>query len=246
MYGDFALVYDRLMADVDYDAWALHYQALLAQLGVPRGAVVLEAACGTGNLSLRLARTYQLLPSDLSDAMLSIAADKARAAGQRLVFIRQDMQSLRAHRPVDALVCGCDGVNYLLTPAALSRFLRSVHAALKPGGALAFDVSSPDKLRRVLGSNTQVLRGEEICYIWENAWDEARQQLQLSLSVFDRQPGGQYLRIEEEQLQRAWTQEELEDAMRAAGFANVRCFGNFSMDPPDKQAQRLHFTAIKA
>ena len=79
MYADFALVYDRLMAEVDYEAWARHYQTLLARNGVAEGAFVLEAACGTGNLSLPLARHYRLQPSDRSPEMLSVAAAKAKA-----------------------------------------------------------------------------------------------------------------------------------------------------------------------
>jgi len=246
MYGDFALVYDRLMADVDYAAWGAHYLALLRERGVPDGALVLEAACGTGSLSLRLARHYALLPGDISEAMLSVAAKKARDAGLRLTFTKQDMRSLRAHKQVDAIVSGCDGVNYLLTPAALGAFLKSANASLKPGGCLAFDVSSPDKLRRVLGGAPQLLRGEDICYIWENAWDEARGLLHLSLSIFVEEAPGSYRRIEEEQTQRAWTQQELTAAMTEAGFTGVRCYANFSLEPPLPASQRLHFSAVKA
>ena len=47
MYADFA-VYDRLMQDVDYAAWAAFYMALLDSLGVSPGAAVAECACGTG------------------------------------------------------------------------------------------------------------------------------------------------------------------------------------------------------
>ena len=105
MYTDFAGVYDRLMADVDYDAWAMHYRDLLSRCGVTDGAAVLEPACGTGNLSVRLARHYRLQPSDASVEMLSIAAKKARDAGLLLPFVHQDMRRLRAHPPADAVIC---------------------------------------------------------------------------------------------------------------------------------------------
>ena len=59
MYGSFASVYDRLMKDVDYAAWAVHYSQLLALAGIGEGAVVMEAACGTGSLSLHLAERYR-------------------------------------------------------------------------------------------------------------------------------------------------------------------------------------------
>jgi ubiquinone/menaquinone biosynthesis C-methylase UbiE len=245
MYADFALVYDRLMAEVDYDAWARHYAALLEQNGVSQGARVLEAACGTGNLTVRLAKTFQVQPSDLSQEMLSVAAGKAKAQGLSLAFVRQDMQSLASHRPQDAVIAGCDGVNYLLTDRELKRFLSSAYMVLKPGGVLAFDLSSEDKLRRVLGSQPQVLREDDICYIWDNAWQEDTRRLHLSLSIFEKLPTGAYRRIDEDQVQKAWTREQITRALEEAGFEGVACYGNFGFVAPEENAQRLFFTARK-
>lgn len=245
MYGDFARVYDRLMAGVDYPAWALHYRSLLAGQGILEGSLLLEPACGTGSLTVELAQHYQVQPSDLSQEMLSVAAAKARTRGLNLHFLHQDMQTLRSHRPADAIVCACDGVNYLLTETALNRFLRSAFTALRPQGVLAFDVSSLDKLSRVLGNQPQLLRENDICYIWENAWQQDSRRLQLSLTLFERQADGRFLRIEEEQTQKAWAQEELVSALQAAGFEGIRCTGNFTMNPPTASTQRLHFTARK-
>lgn len=245
MYTDFAGVYDRLMADVDYDAWAMYYRDLLSRCGVTNGTAVLEPACGTGNLSVRLARHYRLQPSDASVKMLSIAAKKARDAGLLLPFVHQDMRRLRAHRPADAVICACDGVNYLLTPSALGSFLSAARAALRPGGALAFDVSSVDKLSRVLGSQPQLYRADDICYLWENAWDASSSLLQLSLSIFVRRADGAYDRINEEQTQRGWEEDELRAALSEAGFGSICCYGNFTSSPPQPNAQRLHLTALK-
>ena len=245
MYGEFAVVYDRLMADVDYDARAAYYRTLLSARGVSDGATVLEPACGTGSLTLRLAQHYTVLPSDVSEEMLSVAAKKSKAAGLSLTFIRQELRQLHAHCPADAVVCACDGVNYLLTDAALLGFLRSAHAALKPGGVLAFDVSSIDKLSRVLGSQPQVFRSNDICYLWENAWNQRGSKLSLSLSVFIREDEGTYRRIDEEQVQRGWAEETLRTALTSAGFCDIQCYGNHTMSRPAVNAQRLHITAIR-
>ena len=245
MYGDFARVYDRLMRDVDYAGWAAYYASLLDMAGVPADGLVAECACGTGSLTLPLSTRYRMTGVDISQEMLSVAAARARDRGLSLQFLHQDMQSLRSQRPVDAIVCACDGVNYLLTETALNRFLGSAFTALRPQGVLAFDVSSFDKLSRVLGNQPQLLREKDICYIWENAWQQDSRRLQLSLTLFERQADGRYLRIEEEQTQRAWTQEELLSALSQAGFEDIRCTGNFTLNPPTATAQRLHFTARK-
>ena len=245
MYGDFAAVYDRLMREVDYAAWAEHYRELLEARGVPEGAAVLEAACGTGSLTIPLARHYALIPSDRSEEMLSRAALKARDAGLTLPFVRQDMRKLAVHRKARALVCGCDGVNYLLTAADLRQFLASAREALAPGGVIAFDISSFHKLSRVLGDNTLGLREEDICYLWRNAWLPRAHRLSMQLSIFVREREVCWRLIEETQTQRAWRQEEITRALTEAGFRQIACYGEMTLDRPARQAQRLHFAAVK-
>ena len=67
-------------------------------------------------------------------------------------FVQQDMRALNLHRPMDAVLATCDGVNYLLTEEDLLSFFRAAHRAIKPGGALIIDVSTPYKLQHVLCS----------------------------------------------------------------------------------------------
>ena len=245
MYSDFAGVYDRLMRDVDYDAWATHYRALLKKAGVSDGALVLEAACGTGSMTIRLARHYDMLPGDLSQEMLSLAAKKARDAGLVIPFLLQNMRSLKAHKPLDAVIAACDAVNYLQSPADLSRFLRSAFAALRPGGAVAFDVSSEYKLRQVLGNAPQVYADDTLCYMWQNSWGEKTRKLDMRLDIFTLMGDGAWQRIQEAQTQRAWKEEEISDALQASGFTRVRCFGGNTFKKPGPRALRLHFTAQK-
>ena len=121
MYTAFASVYDRLMADVDYAAWAAYYRELLTARGVGGGALC-ECACGTGSLTLPLARQYDMIGVDLSGDMLAVAQDKARRAGLSIPFVQMDMRDFALHRPVDGVLCTCDGVNYLETDADIAAF----------------------------------------------------------------------------------------------------------------------------
>ncbi len=52
-YTALAGFYDRLMGDIDYDAWADYLHGLLQKAGRQVRRVG-EAACGTGNLTLRM------------------------------------------------------------------------------------------------------------------------------------------------------------------------------------------------
>ncbi len=245
MYGDFARVYDRLMADVDYDAWAEFYHGLLSASGVPEMGTVLEAACGTGSMTVRLARRYRVLPGDLSGEMLTLAADKARGQGLDLNFLCQDMRCLQAHRPVDAVISACDGVNYLLGEGDLRRFLRTANSVLKPGGAIAFDISSAQKLTKVLGDRPRIQKEKDICYFWENRWNGRSRRLLMQLSIFIMRFDGAWDLIEETQTQRAWEKEEIIRALRAEGFSSIRCDIGRDFSPSAHKGQRLHFCAEK-
>ena len=149
MYTGFAEIYDELMTDVDYDAWADFYCKMMEGFGI-RGGKLAECACGTGGLTLRLFRHgFHVTGVDLSQDMLWRAAQKARAQGMAIPFVRQDMRQLRLHRPMDAVLATCDGVNYLLDDVDVLEFFSSAYQALRPGGGLFFDISTPHKLRDV-------------------------------------------------------------------------------------------------
>ncbi|MBQ2985330.1 MAG: class I SAM-dependent methyltransferase, partial [Clostridia bacterium] len=143
MYGKFAGLYDPLMKDVDYDRWAEYIASFL-----PEGSLrIADCACGTGEITLRLARLGHIMTGvDISEDMLRVASEKARKAALKIPFICQDMAKLTLHRPQDAIVCACDGVNYLDSIEDAEEFFAAAHNALKPKGMLLFDVSSKYKL----------------------------------------------------------------------------------------------------
>ena len=246
MYTAFARVYDALMDSVDYAAWADHYAALMGACGVPQKGRVIECACGTGNLTLPLRRKgYAITGVDQSEAMLAAAMEKARNAGANIPFVRQDMCALAVPSPVHAVLATCDGVNYLTAPERAQAFFRAAFAALRPGGALIFDVSTPEKLSETLGGHTLFSDDGQIAYIWRNHFDKKTACLRLDLSLFVRRPDGAYDRLEERQIQRAHTRPELKAWLTAAGFTDIRLYGRLRNTPPRKGDDRWHVTALK-
>jgi len=246
MYTAFARVYDQLMDQVDYAAWSRHYQELLRICAVPDKGKLIECACGSGNLTLPLRRMgYQITGVDASEQMLSAAMEKARAAGLNIPFVRQDMCSLAAPTPVHAVLCTCDGVNYLTSPERVLAFFSAAYAALRPGGAFLFDVSTPDKLSRTLGNNTLFSDEDQVSYIWRNRFSEKKRCVAMELSLFVRRPDGTYDRLEERQTQRAHTRQELRRWLEDAGFSSVRFFGRLRMTAPRTGDDRWHVVAMK-
>ena len=246
MYTAFARVYDELMNTVDYDAWAAHYFSLMAACGVPEKGKCVECACGTGSLTLRLKKMgCQITGTDVSEDMLAAAMEKARAAGVMVPFVRQDMCALTVPRLVDCVLATCDGVNYLTSPERVKAFFAAAFAALRPGGALIFDVSTPDKLKNTLGNNTLYSDDDSVSYIWRNAWDEKKACVTLALSLFVRRPDGAYDRMEERQTQRAHSRQELRAWLKEAGFTDIQFYGRLRLTPPRTGDDRWHVTARK-
>lgn len=245
MYTGFAEVYDQLMGDVNYDAWADFYVRLMNAFGIREGKIC-ECACGTGSLTIPLhKRGFHLTGVDLSQDMLWIAAQKARAAGLGIPFVRQDMRKLHLHRPMDAVLATCDGVNYLLEDQDALEFFKSAWNALRPGGGLFFDVSTPYKLRNALGNQLICEDLENITYFWQNRYSEKNDVVDMHLCIFVKQDDGSYRRIDEDQKQRAHSMQSLTKLLNQAGFDRVMIFGNGRMEQPRETEHRWHIAAIK-
>ncbi|MGI6739177.1 MAG: class I SAM-dependent DNA methyltransferase [Christensenellales bacterium] len=242
MYADFALVYDRLMAEVDYVSWAELYKNLLFKRNIKNGASIVECACGTGNLSIPLSEYFSVSGVDISEDMLSVAHSKARSHGKRINFIRQDMRELFFHKKQDAVLATCDGVNYLDSKGFIC-FLESAYKLLNFDGVIAFDVSTPYKLKEILGNNTFTLVEDDICYIWQNFWNEDERKTLLSLDIFTK-TGDKYLRIKEEQQQWAHNTNFIEKSLENADFAEIE-FCNIQGEKFSQSDERIFAVAVK-
>lgn len=92
-YTDFAYIYDSLMhKDIDYEKWADYIENLFIMYDV-NPDLVCDLACGTGNITIPLAkRGYDMTGVDISEDMLNIAREKAD--GLDILFLNQSMTDL--------------------------------------------------------------------------------------------------------------------------------------------------------
>ena len=245
MYTAFASVYDRLMADVDYQGWARFYHTLMERYGIPRGKVC-ECACGTGSITIALSRLgYQMTGVDLSADMLFEASQKARKSGAMIPFVKQDMRTLHLHRQMDAVLCTNDGLNYLKDTAELTDFFRAAWMAIRPGGGLFLDLSTPYKLENILGDHFIGDETEEIAYLWQNRFNRQHAYVDLNLAIFVRQKDETYTRIGESQRQYLHSAQRITELMEAVGFTNVCVFGDRKLGAPVPHELRWFVAAHK-
>lgn len=237
-------MYDRLMDDVDYAAWARYYIAIIEKFGKKPNSIF-ESACGTGSLTAELAQYgFKLVAADLSQDMLEVAREKLRRRGARVPLVCQDMRKLEVGNRVDAVIACCDGVNYLTDDKSAHDFAQHAFCALRPGGVLAFDVSTTEKLRAMDGQ-TYCDEREDIAAIWKNSFDEASACLTMEVSLYVSESNGLYRRMEEVHVQRARSIDEITNILQEAGFADIRAYGDRTFEQAQTGDMRVHFAARK-
>lgn len=246
MYDDFAGIYDELMDDYDYDAWSEYYLTLIRNALGALPARAAECACGTGSLTVRFAKAgLNVIGVDLSSSMLRRAEEKARRWGVDSGFVHQDMKKLTLPRRVGAILCTCDGVNYLTSAGDVKMFLKRAYEQLLPGGVLCFDCSSRYKLENVMGD---AFFGEErdgVAMLWQNALHRESHILTMDVTFFVREDDGRYRRFREQHRQRAHSEQEITAWLKETGFEDICVYGEMRFDAPKDTDIRIHYTARK-
>lgn len=113
----------------------------IRELGLPRGARVVDLACGTGDFCRELERSgVEVVGYDFSERMLGIAATRTRAS-----LVRADILDLPLPDGVaDGATCGFALRNVEDIPVCFVEMAR----VLRPGGRVAIlEVSEPSRSR---------------------------------------------------------------------------------------------------
>lgn len=239
-----ASIYDKL-ATFDYTAWSAWYKAVFERGSIQPGAHVLDAGCGTGKLTIELAKLgYHVTGMDTSQDMLNIALGNLRLEGLKLPLVHMDMREMALHKKADAIVSACDGVNYLTEKEDVMRFFQSAYMNLAKGGVLAFDISSLYKLSLQLGENVFTHTDDDICYIWDNSYYEQEKLCVMEITYFLKEKE-LYRRHFERHVQRAHAEKEITKWLREAGFRSITVYDGYSFSQPNAKSERLNFTAVK-
>ena len=118
------------------------YDAALRHHGVPDGARVLEVACGTGQIALRLAaRGWRVTGLDHSTAMLAFLAERAAQDGVSVVGLERDMRSFVLLERQAAAYNPLSSFRLLLADGDARAHLECVAEALEPGGIYVLDIT---------------------------------------------------------------------------------------------------------
>lgn len=236
-YGALAEFYEDLICGCDYEKWSQYVCKNILRYAPALSGV--DFACGTGYFTRALAVAgCDVIGADVSYEMLSEAM--ARSEGSGITYVHQDMTKPRGFRELGFITVINDGINYIPQKSVRPLF-EKFGKCLAKDGILLFDVSSPHKLRNVLGNNLFGEDRDEITYLWFNRL--RRDSVQMDLSFFVPR-GNYYERFDERHVQYIHTKEALESALCEAGFRLIRADGEYGRKLRE-DSQRIHLIARK-
>lgn len=134
----------RTMDRVDPNVVRRETNFIEERLGMEKGAVILDLACGPGMHAVEMAsRGYSVVGYDLSLAMLARASDEAQDRGQKLNFLQGDMREMAFEETFDAVYSWSTSFGYFEEDKNADVLVR-IHRALRTGGLLLLDVVNRD------------------------------------------------------------------------------------------------------
>jgi len=208
----------------------------LEESAAAKGGPVLELACGSGRLTIPIARSgVEIVGADSSLTTLEAARAKAAAAGVTVKFFAADMRDFNLPTRYSLIILAGNSLQHLLTPDDLKRCLACSRRHIAPDGHLVFDVSNPDRIQlaRDAGERTPVMRvkdprrGEIV--LEERATYDAVSGIRNLVWYFSA-PGAPDFRVIDYRLRMIFP-EEIERALAASGLRVDTRFGEYTRIP---------------
>ena len=243
LYHHWAKTYDYFFGDrgAEIDFWAA--------AAAPYGRRLLDAMCGTAEVSLALARRgYRVAGLDLSPAMLAVAAQRLAAAAdypaRGLSLLHGDVTRIPAARGAFdfALVGGNGSFNHLGAEAA-GRALGALRRVLRSGGALGMELVNPHLLKeiypqRTFGPFRPTPPGISVEKVSSNRYDAAAGLFHIE-QVTRFEIDGMWGEFEERFHLHVWPPERVQAMLQAAGFDDVQFYGDYQQGAFDTWSSDL-------
>ncbi len=233
LYDDLGADYDRF---VDWEGrLAFELPGIERLLGEVGARFLLDAACGTGRHAVALAqRGYRVVGADLSAAMVERARQNAREAGVEVPFFQAGLGELARHLsgPFDAVLCLGHSLPHLLSAAEVEAALYDFAELLRPGGLLLLQNRNDERLlrqgQRFLPLSTYREGDRE--WLFFRFLDLDPQRIVFHIVTFYRENGEWHYRVSRT-VHRPIPREELETALRRAGFGEFAFYGSWQLEP---------------
>lgn len=236
--------YDALTVNVDYDRRADYIDCAFQQNNIK--GIVLDAGCGTGTLTLLLARRgYDMIGVDCSAAMLNQAYAKSMDSGLDVRWLNQDLTRLDLFGTVTGIVCMQDTINHIEGADKLREVFRRFALFTEPGGMLILDCNTPYKHSSVLADNAFVFETEQGLCVWRNEYQQARQRVGITIDLFERRENGLYSRGTDSFYEYTYAPAQLQELLNEQGYDVLSLCDGEEYGPVRPDTQRILICARK-
>lgn len=240
-YHIFAKYYDYIMKNIYYDSWCNYLRDLLYYFN-SNPKLVLDLACGTGNMTLLMKEAgYEVHGLDLSEDMLKIARQKLLDYQYEVPLFQDSMTSFKISFTYDLVFSFHNSINYLCTEKDFCDTAKCVADAMDEGGLFIFDLSSELNVLKNYDNQQTFENLEEFAYVWFTQYHPDSGAILSTVDVLLHETEKVYR-------ERHFQKVHFLDAtipLLEKYFSEVYAFNSFSFDPPNEDSLAYHIVCVK-
>lgn len=197
-----------------------------------KGGKTLELACGTGRMTIPLAKNgVNITGIDVSEEMLSLAKEKALKEGANIDFQKQNMINFKLDEKFDFIFCIHNSFSHVDGFEDVNTFFENVKNHLTDDGTFILQVFNPDFFFFTRNPNEQFPlksfidpKTQKVVELEESSFYDDETQIHFMKWHF-KQEGKKEQTINWSQ--RVYYPQELEYIVQFCGFEIVNKFGDF-------------------
>lgn len=247
IYDLLAPIYDTVNGDLDYRSWADFIDEIISRNYIyGRPELVLDLGCGTGRMTVELARRgYDMTGVDISEEMLDKARERAEIDGfdGKILWLCQDMREFELYGTVDVTVSCLDCINHLLSYSDLCKCFSLVHNYLIPDGLFIFDVNGKRKFEEIYAEQSYVMENDESFCVWQNYYNKKTKLCDFYITLFTEGCDGRYERYDDRQRERMYTIRSLKKALCENGFEFIGAYSDYGFTLATDGDERIYVVA---
>ena len=229
LYDDFLA--ERTSVEID------QLEALL-QLRPP--ARILDLPCGQGRHAIELARRgYTVTGRDLSEYLLGVARDRARAAGVRVRWLSGDMREPIEGETFEVILNLYTSFGYFTDEADDRKVVAAAATMLGRGGRFVVEVINGERTIAHFQPREWFTIGA-MAVIEHRQLDRGHWRMTVERTVTG--PAGEETSVHAIRL---YSGPEIQERLLAAGFSAVDLYGDWSGEPLTSESRRLLAVASK-
>lgn len=244
-YNNFSPFYDLFTYDVDYKDRTEYLLSLFDKFD-RKPTLLLDFACGTGGFSVEFAKQgIEVIGVDMSEGMLSLAREKNERLKTPVMYLCQKGSELDLYGTVDGAVCCLDSLNHITDYEELKATVSKIALFLEKDRLFIFDMNTPYKHAEVLANNNYRIKKQGVECFWSNRLLEDGATVEIILDFTYKTGLFKKETITEQFLERAYSETEISEMLKASGLELVEVYGENTTEPPKKKTERQIYITRK-